>query len=48
MSTIALALRQTKYEFIAFRRNPAAVFFTFIFPLMFLVIFNLVFGNEQI
>ena len=48
MSTLALALRQTRYELIAFRRNPAAVFFTFIFPLMFLVIFNLVFGNEQI
>jgi len=48
MNTLALALRQTKYELIAFRRNPAAVFFTFIFPLMFLVIFNVVFGDEDI
>jgi ABC-2 type transport system permease protein len=48
MSTVALALRQTRYELIAFRRNPAAVFFTFVFPLMFLVIFNVVFGNQEI
>lgn len=43
-----LTLRQTRYEMLAFRRNPASVFFTFIFPLMFLVIFNLVFGDENI
>jgi ABC-2 type transport system permease protein len=48
MSTAMLALRQTRYELLAFRRNPAAVFFTFIFPLMFLVIFNVVFGNQEI
>ena len=48
MSTVMLALRQTRYELIAFRRNPAAVFFTFVFPLMFLVIFNVVFGNQEI
>jgi len=48
MNTVALALRQTKYELLAFRRNPAAVFFTFVFPLMFLVIFNVVFGSQEI
>jgi len=48
MSTLVLALRQVQYENIAFRRNPAAAFFTLVFPLMFLVIFNLVFGNNQL
>lgn len=42
-----LALRQIKYENKAFWRNPAAAFFTFLFPLMFLVIFNLAFGGER-
>jgi ABC-2 type transport system permease protein len=32
----------------AFWRNPAAAFFTFIFPLMFLFIFNSVFGDGEI
>lgn len=48
MSTVRLALRQARYDNKAFWRNPAAAFFTFVFPLMFLVIFNLVFGNNQI
>jgi ABC-2 type transport system permease protein len=42
---LRLALRQVRYENRAFWRNPAAAFFTFAFPLMFLVIFNLVFGS---
>ena len=48
MSDLALALRQLKYENKAFWRNPPAAFFTFVFPLIFLVIFNLLFGNEEI
>ena len=40
MSSIGLALRQFRYENKAFWRNPASAFFTFVFPLMFLVIFN--------
>jgi ABC-2 type transport system permease protein len=48
MSVLALSLLQTRSELLAFRRNPAAVFFTFVFPLMFLVIFNVVFGNQDI
>ncbi len=48
MSAVALALRQTRYEMLAFWRNPAAAFFTFVFPIMFLVIFNLVFGDGVI
>ena len=40
MNAAALTLRQFRYENKAFWRNPAAAFFTFGFPLMFLVIFN--------
>lgn len=46
MSGIRLAARQVRYENKAFWRNPPAAFFTFAFPLIFLVIFNLLFGNE--
>lgn len=45
MRDLKLALRQVGYENIAFWRNPAAAFFTFAFPLIFLVIFNLIFGS---
>lgn len=48
MSMLLLTLRQVRYENRAFWRNPAAAFFTFVFPLMFLVIFNVFFGNEEI
>jgi ABC-2 type transport system permease protein len=48
LNRVSLALRQAVYENRAFWRNPAAAFFTVIFPLMFLVIFNLLFGNEEI
>ena len=47
MSDLALAVRQFKYENKAFWRNPPAAFFTVAFPLMFLVVFNLLFGNEK-
>lgn len=48
MSTAGMMLRQLKYENRSFWRNPANAFFTFIFPLMFLVIFNLLFGNDKV
>lgn len=48
MSAVRLAFRQVGYENKAFWRNPAAAFFTFAFPLMFLVIFNLLFGNDTL
>ena len=48
MTGARLLARQMRYEFIAFRRNPAAAFFTFFFPLIFLVVFNLIFGNDTI
>ena len=47
MSGIALALRQVRYENRAFWRNPIAAFFTFVFPLMFMIIFNVLFGGTS-
>ncbi len=44
MSGIGLTMRQVRYENRAFWRNPAAAFFTFVFPLLFMVIFNVVFA----
>lgn len=46
MSGAALAFRQLRYENKSFWRNPAAAFFTFAFPLLFLFIFNTVFGSH--
>lgn len=46
MSDLALAVRQIGYENRAFWRNPAAAFFTFAFPLVFMVIFNVLFGAD--
>ena len=48
MSTLALGIRQARYEMRSFWRNPASAFFTFVFPLMFLFIFNSVFGSGNI
>ncbi len=47
MSSVALAVRQVAYENRAFWRNPAAAFFTFVFPLMFMVLFNVLFGGNR-
>jgi ABC-2 type transport system permease protein len=41
-------LSAAKYSLLSFRRNPAATFFTIVFPLLFLVIFGFVFGNETV
>jgi len=41
-------LSAAKYSLLSFRRNPAATFFTVIFPMLFLVIFGFVFGNETV
>jgi ABC-2 type transport system permease protein len=45
MSAIGLSLRQVRFTNKAFWRNPASAFFTFAFPLMFLVIFTALFGS---
>ena len=47
MSTAAMTLRQVRFQNKAFWRNPAAAIFTFVFPMMFLVIFNALFGEAQ-
>jgi ABC-2 type transport system permease protein len=46
VSSTGVLARQVRYTNLAFWRNPASAFFTFAFPLMFLVIFNLLFGNN--
>ncbi|HVB06755.1 MAG TPA: hypothetical protein VNF07_10980 [Acidimicrobiales bacterium] len=45
MSTVGITLSQVHYVNRAFWRNPARAFFTFAFPLMFLVIFTSLLGN---
>lgn len=48
MSGPALALHQFRYDQKAFWRNPGAVFFTVALPLMFLFIFEEIFGNDTL
>ena len=48
MNIVKLSLRQARYQNTAFWRNPAAAFFTIVFPLMFLVIFNVLFGSNEV
>ncbi|MGZ4104168.1 MAG: ABC transporter permease [Actinomycetota bacterium] len=47
MSDVALAVRQFRYENRSFWRNPASAFFTFVFPIMFMVIFDAIFGGSS-
>ena len=46
MRTARLLVRQVRAENRAFWRNPAAAFFTFVMPLVFMVILNLVFATS--
>jgi ABC-2 type transport system permease protein len=48
VSGAGLALRQVRYTNKAFWRNPASAFFTFAFPLMFLVIFTALLGSGEV
>lgn len=49
MSAALAQLRtQTRYTLLSFRRNPAATFFTVVLPLVFLVIFTSIFGNDLV
>jgi len=48
MSGLTLVLHQFRYEQKVFWRSPAAVFFTVMFPVIFLLIFSSLFGNETI
>jgi ABC-2 type transport system permease protein len=48
VSAFALTTRQVYFTNKAFWRNPARAFFTFAFPLMFLVIFTALLGNGEV
>jgi ABC-2 type transport system permease protein len=48
MNALALTLSQVRYVNKAFWRNPASAFFTFAFPLMFLVIFTALLGHGTV
>ena len=48
MSGVALALHQFRFDQKTFWRNPASVFFTVLLPVMFLLIFATIFGDETI
>jgi ABC-2 type transport system permease protein len=45
---LQLALRQVRYEQRAFWRNRTAAFFTVLFPVMFLVVFASLNGNQRV
>ena len=47
MTAFGLALRQVWYQNRSFWRNPTVAFFTFLLPLMFLVILNALLGNQE-
>lgn len=48
MNAAALTVHQIRYVNKAFWRNPASAFFTFAFPLMFLVIFTALLGGGEV
>lgn len=48
MSAFALSLHQFRYDQKVFWRNPAAVFFTVLLPVVFLFIFATIFGSDEI
>ena len=48
MTGSALALHQFRFDPKIFWRNPASVCFTVLLPVLFLLIFNTIFGNEPI
>jgi ABC-2 type transport system permease protein len=48
MNAAALTLSQMRYVNKAYWRNPAAAFFAFVYPLMFLVIFTSIFRNSDV
>jgi ABC-2 type transport system permease protein len=45
---VRLVLHQTRFDLLSFARNREARFFTIILPLIFLVIFAAVFGNDAV
>jgi len=45
---VGLALRQARYQLLTFARTPIALFFTIALPLMMLVLFSALFGDNRI
>jgi ABC-2 type transport system permease protein len=48
MSALALVAHQFRYDQKAFWRNPASVFFTVMFPVVLLLIFATIFGDQTV
>jgi ABC-2 type transport system permease protein len=48
MSTVSLVAHQFRFDQKTFWRNPASVFFTALLPVIFLLIFATIFGDERI
>lgn len=48
MSTMRRVVVQARFTVLSFRRNPAATFFTVIMPIVFLLLFTSIFGNDTI
>ncbi len=48
MTGLQLYAHQTRYDLLSFARNREALFFTVLLPLIFLVIFATVFGNDTV
>ena len=48
MSWLQQLKTQASFDLLMFRRNPAATFFTVVFPLIFLFLFTSIFGNETL
>ena len=48
MTAVRRVLHQFNFDLLIFRRNPAATFFTVILPLIFLIIFTSIFGNNTL
>ncbi|MGH9183412.1 MAG: ABC transporter permease [Acidimicrobiales bacterium] len=48
MSGLRLIVHQSRYDVRVFRRNPAAMFFTVALPVIFLLLFVSIFGNQEI
>ncbi len=47
-AAVARLRQQVLFDLLIFRRNPASTFFTVALPLIFLVIFTSIFGNETL
>ncbi|MGI9613065.1 MAG: ABC transporter permease [Acidimicrobiales bacterium] len=48
MNSASVLRHQVNFDLLIFRRNPAGAFFTVVLPLIFLVIFTAIFGNNEL